>query len=329
MLDIITIGSATRDAFFHGLEFGYHDDDIHMKGKEGMCLPLGAKMRAKDVVFSTGGAGTNAAVTFARQSLKVAPFIRVGDDVSGKEVRAILEQEHVDTSLIQADPSLPTSYSVILMAKKAERTILVYKGASENLSAQETNWTEIEASWIYMNSISGNEEIMRHVADIKKEKGIKLMWNPGTKDLSLGLEKLKPYLSVVDVFMANKDETAELLGIPYYDEDKIFSALDDIIPGIAIMTKGPEGVVVSDGKTVYSAGIFPEKALADRTGAGDAFGSGFLFGYMNKGIEEGIRVGSANGTSVLEHIGAKTGILSQKGLKDSRWSTLTINKRSL
>jgi len=90
------------------------------------------------------------------------------------------------------------------------------------------------------------------------------------------------------------------------------------------MTKGPKGVVVSDGKTIYQAGIFPERALVDRTGAGDAFGSGFVVGFLRGGISEGIRVACANSTSKLEHLGSKAGILCKDDLADPRWSNLSI-----
>ena len=77
--------------------------------------------------------------------------------------------------------------------------------------------------------------------------------------------------------------------------------------------------------------------MVDRTGAGDAFGSGFVAGLMRhkeeckKGlcshlaVEYAIRLGSANATSMVESIGAKSGILTQKEFeKDHRWQKLSI-----
>lgn len=324
MYDIITIGSATRDAFFEGLEFDYHEKDSHIRTGKGLCLPLGAKVRASKVTFTTGGAGTNAAVTFARQGLKTAAIVRAGNDVSGEEIKRGLTREGIDASFLQTDPALPTSYSVILMAHHAERTILVYEGAGAGIEAHEIPWESLETKWFYLNSLGGNLDIMVKAMEAKRTKGAKLAWNPGTKDLALGLEKLKPFLSSLDVFMANQEETSILLGIPYTQEKEIFKKLDELIQGIAIMTKGSKGVSISDGKMIYEAGIFPEKALVDRTGAGDAFGSGFLVGFLRGGIEEGIRIGSANGTSVLEYMGAKKGILHKDALGDARWKNFEI-----
>ena len=97
------------------------------------------------------------------------------------------------------------------------------------------------------------------------------------------------------------------------------------------MTKGPKGVIVSNGKYIFQAGTFKERRYEDRTGAGDAFGSGFVAAWIrtNK-IEEAIRLGTANGTSIVEQLGAKNGILTKSEfLKDKRWKNLKITKSKL
>ena len=84
-LDVITIGTATRDAFLKSREFKRISTPEYESG-EGLCLPSGAKIEIDDIVFSTGGGATNAAVTFARQGYHTACICKIGDDVSGREV---------------------------------------------------------------------------------------------------------------------------------------------------------------------------------------------------------------------------------------------------
>ena len=90
------------------------------------------------------------------------------------------------------------------------------------------------------------------------------------------------------------------------------------------MTDGPRGAWVSDGNRLYTAGIFPDKNLVSRTGAGDAFGSGFVAGLIQKeDIAYAIRLASANATAVTEHLGAHTGALTHTQFeKEVRWKKL-------
>jgi sugar/nucleoside kinase (ribokinase family) len=56
--------------------------------------------------------------------------------------------------------------------------------------------------------------------------------------------------------------------------------------------------------------MYEDVKVIDRTGAGDAFGSGFLSQWaMGKTLKESIVFASANSTSVVTKIGAKKGIL--------------------
>ena len=79
------------------------------------------------------------------------------------------------------------------------------------------------------------------------------------------------------------------------------------------MTKGGEGVVVSDGKYLYSALPNPDRKIVDTTGAGDSFAAGFLSDYIryNGDIEKAIQLGLANSEANLSEIGAKTGLLEK------------------
>ena len=93
------------------------------------------------------------------------------------------------------------------------------------------------------------------------------------------------------------------------------------------MTKGPKGVEVSDGKTRWSAGVLPLKKIVDRTGAGDAFGSGFISALIEKpgDIEYAIQLASANATGVLTEWGAENGLL-KKGDSAHKYGKLQVKK---
>ena len=120
-----------------------------------------------------------------------------------------------------------------------------------------------------------------------------------------------PILKKIDILLLNQEEASLLTGISYQKEKQIFKKLDELVPEIAIMTKGDRGAVVSGGNCLYRAGA-PKVKVAEKTGAGDAFGSGFLASYIkNQNIEQALQLGIANSTSCIQKIGAKNGLLKK------------------
>jgi sugar/nucleoside kinase (ribokinase family) len=163
--------------------------------------------------------------------------------------------------------------------------------------------------------------------------------------LQMGPKKLHPLLSQLDVVHINREEASYLTGVKYEDYRGVFKKLDKLIDGIVAMTDGKKGVMVSDGRMIYKAGVYKEKFIADRTGAGDAFGSGFVAGLIGKGQKKGkgesgkwkgsafskesiiraIELASANATSVVEHVGAQQGILTGAQFRgQGRWKHLPV-----
>ena len=272
--DVITIGSATRDTLVKSGAFKAIESADFATGKA-LAVELGSKVAVDEVFYGTGGAATNTATTFARQGFTTAVIARVGDDVLGRAIADEMEREGAGTEWLLKDTQKPTGYSVILEHESGERTILAYRGANENLRAADIPWGDIPCAWMYLSSLSGDLGIVKAAMDSASRCGARVIWNPGGTDLALGFEALAPYLKTVNVFIVNQEEASKLLGISYEDVNAVFKKFDEAIDGIAVMTRGPEGVYASDGTTVWKAGIFREQRVVDRTGAGDAVGSGF------------------------------------------------------
>ncbi len=313
MYDIISIGSATRDVFIGTEESKSFKSDEYSSG-QAMCFSLGSKIEIKKIVFTTGGGGTNTAVTFARQGLKTACIGSVADDLNGKELLAELESEGVDTSHFQKHKGDFTAYSVILVDKSGERTIFSYKGEGQHFDFTKgvfakAPFVKVETNWFFLDSLGGHYDLLEGIVSWAAKNSVKLATNPGGKELAHGLEKWKPLLKNFSIFWLNQEEASELTGINIKDEKGIFKCLDDLVDGIVVMTKGPEGMVVSDGKNLYRAGV-PDSPVVERTGAGDASCSGFIAEYIRSAdIVKAIQLGTANASSVVTQYGSKAGIL--------------------
>ncbi len=336
MFDVVTIGSITRDAFFDVPAF----QTIPWKNtpsKKGFLLPLGEKLEVDKVFFTLGGNSANASVTFARSGFKTACIGKIGNDPGGREIRRRLDEEQVNTKMVRETSRLGTAYSVLL-SKNGERTILGYHGASNLFGRNDIEFKRLKATWWYV-SLSGDSYTMFDtIVNHARRHGAALAFNPSGYHLRHSRGGILRALKDISFLVLNEEEAALLTGIPFSREREVFRKLEKLTPGILAVTNGDKGVTVSDGKHVFRAGIFREKKLIDRTGAGDAFGSGFVAGLLRSGIAgknihaaspsqiiNAIRFATANATSVVERVGATEGILRRKEFVASpRWRNLEI-----
>lgn len=322
--DVITIGSATRDVFIGELDAPKIKSAEFPTG-EGLGLELGAKYESKKLVLTTGGGGTNAAVTFARQGFKTACIGSIGEDLNGQEIIQELGREGVDVSLFQKNTDDLTAYSVILVDPSGERTILSYKGEGQRLDPAKLMLDDVSAKWMFVSSLGGNLDLLEKISAWATSKNIKLAINPGSKDLALGPEALLPHLKNFFIVTMNQEEAASLAGLPFEDEAGIFKKMDELIGGVFVMTNGHQGVKVSDGKNIWSAGV-PDSPVVERTGAGDSFASAFVAEYMRSNdISKAIQLATANASSVVTQYGGKAGILKAGDM--GQWPLVEVSQK--
>lgn len=308
---IISIGKGTQDVFLKSEEF-----DPHKQGKKLYTqLPLGTKMEVEDVTFATGGNATNVAVTFARQGLDSAYMWSLGDDPASQSILDALDREGVDTTHTVQKPDFQSGYSVIMIAASTgERTILNHRGLAIGRTGKPAFKLDSIAGydWVYPTSLAdGGLDLLRDIVDAAEKHGAKVMLNPAGPELA-EKDRLITLLEGVDVLCVNKEEMQLLVSGETLEELALHGL--HYVP-VVIVSDGPNGVVATDGKTIVRAGMYEDVPVVDRTGAGDAFASGFLSQWsQGKSLRESIIFASANSTSVVTKIGAKAGIL-QKGIK--------------
>lgn len=328
MFDVLTIGSVTYDNFLLAEAKIVKDDEV--PSKKAYFLPLGQKLEVLKIIKTLGGNSANASVTFSRQGFKNACIGKIGGDIYGQEILKFLKKEKVNTSLIKLDPKLDTAYSTILLYD-GERTILNYHGASHHLNFSDFKFNQMKSRWWYISLPGNSYKIFEKLIWVANKNNIAVAFNPSGYHLKKDRVGILKNLPRISVLFLNEEEAAILSNISWKKEEEVFLKLDKLMPKILVITKGRKGAVVSDNKYIYRAGIFKEKKVLDRTGAGDAFGSGFISGFLSLGIDfynidkvkpEDIlyatKLASANATSVVEKIGATTGILKIKEFKKNK-----------
>lgn len=303
---ILCIGKATQDVFLRDDEF-----DPHQEGKVAYThLPLGAKLDIAEAHFTTGGNATNVAVTFARQGLHSRYLWVLGDeDPVSHAVLEDLDREMVDTRFVSRRADMRASYSTIMLATNGERTILNFHGSIPGSRDIAAGFDAFDgANWVYPTAL-GSFETLEEIVHEAKRRGAKVMLNPAGSELAEP-EKLRVLLEDIDVLCLNKEEM-QLLVAGDTLESLVRHGLNYC--SVVIVSDGPNGVCASDGSTIVTAGMYEDVPVIDRTGAGDAFASGFLSQWAKgKTLRESIIFASANSTSVVRQIGAKPGILHEQ-----------------
>ncbi len=343
MLDVITIGTVTVDIFIKAdflktVTDKKHLEKIGFPTGQAQCFSFGSKIEIKEPIIEMGGGAHNSAITFSRAGLKTTALFNVGSDKNGDLMIEEFIKNGVDPLAI-VDDGKKTGVSYILLDKSGERTILVYRGSSGDIENKEIPFNKLNARWAYISPGSIPNAVLSKIFYLLKKNKVKIAINPSKDMIAGGIKRCHPFLKEASVVIMNKEEASYLTKTSFENKEKIFEKLDEYVPGIVVMTDGKNGATVSDGRFIYTSGIFKEKKVVDRTGAGDAFGSSFVAGLIEtdeqcirgicnpKKIEFALRRGAANATAVIEKIGATPGILTtEEFMSQKRWKKFVVKK---
>lgn len=301
MYDVISIGSSMVDFFIQSNEFSV------TKNSEGvlLCQRYGDKIEIDKFSVLTGGGGGNTAVGFARAGFHSAVVTETGRDTLAQLVLDSLHQESVATNLLIQEKKEQTGGSVILIGEDGGRTIMVHRGAASLLDPADIPVEAIEKTgWVHLSSIAGRETTLRAI--FKARTNRRMSWNPGKQELHLLVESQLAFNTLpVEILLVNEQEWAMV--------DLVQSALIAHIPVIVITNGSHGGRIIAQGRET----AFQSQATQsiDDTGAGDAFATGFVCGYIwQKPLDACAVMGAKNAASVVGQIGAKPGLLRKADL---------------
>lgn len=304
--DITTIGSASVDQFADTESELIRIETPTTKEKF-IAFPLGSKILMKELKLSVGGGGTNTAVAFARLGFKTAYLGKIGKDSNGDFVVEQLQKESIDFIGPRAGQ---TGLSIILNSFAHDRTILVCKGANNDLQPQEV--IAPESPWVYLSSMLGDS--FTTVQALLSKNSYRVAFNPSNYQAEKGYEALMPLLEKTEILIMNMEEGCKFMGFSFTQRppvEELLKALATLPPKMFILTDGPGGVHLYDRSHYCRA--YPAEGLdvLETTGAGDAFAATFTAMIMKQeSIERAVHLAMTNAESVLQHQGAKEKLLS-------------------
>lgn len=263
------------------------------------------------LAFEVNGNGINSAITFARHGHETILISNISNDAAGEAVMRALDDENIDTSYLNINTRKPTGFiTTILNPKTYEKSVFTALGTAtkfDNFSPDDLD--SINPDWLYVSNLFGDTATLENF--IKKAKSIKcqVMLNPGPddfKDTKFFLRLLKN----VDILLLNKAEASQL--VPGTTLAELISHLKNYAK-MTIITDGLMGGIIANSEKTYRFGTYEEVKRRDLTGAGDAFGAGFLAHFVNQNsIRASLTFASANAASVIQKLGSTRGILTGK-----------------
>jgi ribokinase len=312
MLDFLAIGDTSHNVFLEmtddTVDIVCRKDDQNCQ----ICFSWADKIPVKALHDTIGGNSCNAAVSFARLDFKTALYTHVGGDDQGQRIIKTIGEDNISADYVVVDKDKMTNFSTVINLH-GERSILVYHEHRHYVMPKFE-----PARWIYFSSMGeGSDSIFPDICRYVDETHAKLCYQPGTFQLKMGAQVAKDLLNHTHVFMVNKEEAELYLGVEQTDDFR--SLLDGVLalgPRIALITDGPKGAYVSDGKEYIYLGIIEEAPRNEATGAGDSFSSAFAAALASgTSLGEAMLWGQAQASSVIQKVGPQAGLLHRKQLQ--------------
>lgn len=292
--EVVCFGSAIIDAF---VKVDLKEDN------KNLLIRFGSKILMKELHFDVGGGGTNTSVAFSRLGLKTGYIGKTGNDKHGEKILNLLKREKI-SFLGEKTNGNTDGFSVILESKKLNRSILTYKGINDEIDYKKIK--KFKTKWLYFSSMMKKslQSQIKLAKKLKKNK-TKVAFNPS--EYLIRNVNLKPLIKLCDVLILNKEEAALLTR----EKDKL-KGISKLGPKIVVITDERGTVYCYANSKVYT--ITPKKVnIVEKTGAGDAFASGFIAGLIkNKSIKYCLNLGLRESRAVIQHVGAQNNLIKMK-----------------
>lgn len=319
-MDVVCLGSATTDVFILLNKLQKFSFD---KFSNQISFPLGEKVPLDEYKMTLGGNACNVSVGLSRLGLHTGLAVNLGSDEFSRKIKKALIAEGVNTSLVVTNDNQEDHFNIIL-AYEGERTILEEKP----LDANGASAGKLNPRLIYLTALGGKWEDKYEDAILNNPTS-KFVLNPGPRQIQDNREALIKFLPHIDVLVLNLTEAQKIIGQETGDVKGILEKLANYGSKIIVITDGRNGSYsLSEGQH-YHLGVVSSTKPKERTGAGDAYSTGFIYGFINgRSVQDSMKYGAINADSVISGIGGQEGLLRKTEIEDkfSKLNNFTASK---
>ncbi|MGW3682871.1 carbohydrate kinase family protein [Streptomyces prasinus] len=268
---------------------------------EGRLERVSLSFLADRLEVRRGGVAANIACGLGR--LRLNPVLVGAAGVDFAEYGAWLRTNGVDTSSVLISDRLHTARFVCTTDEDQNQIATFYAGAMAE--APRIDLAEIAARTgrpdLVLVGADDPEAMLRHTATGHR-LGIPVAADPSQQLARLDREQARRLVDRARWLFTNEYEAALLVERTGWTERQLLARV-----GTWITTRGASGVsLASSGAAPLEIPAVPTDRIADPTGAGDAFRSGFLAGAAwGWPQERAAQLGCALATTVLESVGTQ------------------------
>lgn len=276
-----------------------------------ISLPFPSKMRLEvPPETQAGGNAYNTAYTMRKLGLEVALYTVVGTDYAGQKMLERIKDLGVNCDLVQTDQVNETNSAVILNVA-SDRLVLGYH------FNRTYRLPEIpETKYVYLTSVGEDDSaLFKQVVEQKQQKGFKLIFSPGTLQVTESFTDIKEVMLHTDILILNKEEALKVSRLNTDSNEYLLRGLHNFGPKLVIMTRSDHGSIAFDGKDFTKVGAL-QVEVVESTGAGDCYaatvGTGLL---LEKDLPTAMGWGAVHAANSILTVGATTGILDRGELE--------------
>ena len=262
--------------------------------------------------YSAGGSAANTAYWISVLGGQAGFIGKVSNDDLGKQFKSSLSEHGLEDLTVYEEGDDQTGLCAIFITPDGERTMNTYLGAGAQLSMSDLNEQAINnCNILYMEGYLWDrlpsKEAFMYASNVNKLSGGKnalslsdVFCVEAHRDSFLDLIKEN-----IDYVFCNEDELKALTlqdtaekSFKFFEEN--FTKLEQLI-----CTLGSKGaIVLKDNKEYFFEAT--EANVIDKTGAGDFFAAGYLYGLQkNLTIDESANLANKSAAHVISEIGVR------------------------
>jgi ribokinase len=254
-----------------------------------------------------GGKGANQAIAAARSGASTTMFGALGDDDFGRQRRADLDAEGIDTESVVRSTTAASGVALIVVEEETGQNRISYvPGATMTLTTEQARAAMARVQpQVVLTTLEPPPETLAALLDAGKQLGATIVLNATPEAIGA-----KPLLDRIDVLVVNETEAEDLPGhaVSADNGEEAARSLAALGPGTVVITLGAAGAVVAKSGETASFPA-PRVDVVDTTGAGDAFCGAFA-ADLARGVDPFVaaRTGVVAGSLATTIPGAYPGI---------------------